>query len=385
MESQDRGAGRMYFETPVIQVMGRELVSFTDLQKSLAQLGFNSGSILLRLSFRTSETPLEEAMEQIGRYFQDAESKEGSGAHAGGVGNPESTPAASGPLLAEENTNPSSPPEPLSPSERKSASQEPIMKSLKNVSDADMQECSNNSDTLVNKNAAPSTETTTTEPSHRPISVFAPPSSSTPKAATHAFDEKDYEPTIDHAKLHQSRLSSTTTNKRLLSDAELAAQANERSKKNADVKEVEIKVRFPDQTQVVSKFSNVDTASVLYKFVRDLMVKENEPFSLKFSAAGGPKTVPAEKDSAVKLISGLGIVGRVLVSVVWEDGAGPETRGGAVLKSEFQDQAREIEVKEIEGFGVEERSERVDMKGKGKEESERKGGVPKWLKLPGRK
>ena len=64
------GAGRLYYERPVIQVMGRELSSFTDLQKTLAQLGFNSGTALLRLSFTTSDQPLEDAMKQIEGFFE---------------------------------------------------------------------------------------------------------------------------------------------------------------------------------------------------------------------------------------------------------------------------------------------------------------------------
>src|SRR3989440_9916428 len=67
------GQGRLYYETPVLQVMGRELSSFTDLQRSLSQLGFNSGNVLIKLSFRTSETPLEEAMGQIEENFKEAE------------------------------------------------------------------------------------------------------------------------------------------------------------------------------------------------------------------------------------------------------------------------------------------------------------------------
>jgi len=53
------GQGRLYYETPVLQVMGRELSSFTELQKSHVQLGFNSGSVLIKLNFRLSDMTLE--------------------------------------------------------------------------------------------------------------------------------------------------------------------------------------------------------------------------------------------------------------------------------------------------------------------------------------
>ena len=71
--STDAGAGRLYYERPVVQIMGRELTSFTDLQKTLAQLGCNNGSILLRLSFKPSDTPLEEAMAEIEGYFHSVD------------------------------------------------------------------------------------------------------------------------------------------------------------------------------------------------------------------------------------------------------------------------------------------------------------------------
>jgi tether containing UBX domain for GLUT4 len=70
MSAGASGAGRLNFEMPVIQVMNRELATVEDLQKTLAQIGLNSGSALLRLSFRDSGKPLEEAMEDITRYFK---------------------------------------------------------------------------------------------------------------------------------------------------------------------------------------------------------------------------------------------------------------------------------------------------------------------------
>jgi tether containing UBX domain for GLUT4 len=66
-------AGRLFYESPVIQIMGRELSSFTDMQMTLRDLGYNSGSVLLRLSFKLTEKPLEEAMLEISRYFKDVE------------------------------------------------------------------------------------------------------------------------------------------------------------------------------------------------------------------------------------------------------------------------------------------------------------------------
>ena len=370
-ENHGSGAGRLFFETPVIQVMGRELSSFTDLQKTLAQLGYNSGSALLRLTFRTTETPLEEAMQEIGQYFGDIETQNTEIRAAGSdtIATAESIKDMNKPLVAPDISNSHS-------------TQDPMSHHPHTPSEA----LNSTSDKITPENTPQEQKIKAPENGnpHRPVTVFAPSSSNTPRAASQAFNEKDYEPTIDHAKLHQSRLASTGTNKRLLSDAELAHQAEAQAQKYSNAKEVEIKVRFPDQMQTISKFSNLDNANTLYNFVRGLMARENEPFSLQFSSASGPRSMPSGAHGEIKLISGLGMVGRVLVNVVWEEGVSAEARGSSVLKEQYRQQAREIEVKEIEGTTVEDKPPSL-TKNTSKEEKERKGGVPKWLKLPGKK
>ena len=353
--------------------MGRELVSFTDLQKTLGQLGFNDGTALLRLSFRASETPLEEAMEHIGQYFTSME-----------VGD-----------QAIE-TNISSTVDQLSP--KASTYEQPIPEAQVAIK-PDTQPAPQGTpiveQAIISENStanlAPSAETTTQGPDQRTISIFAPPSSSAPYAARQAFNEEDYEPTLDHARLHQARLTQSGRNKRLPTDAEIAAQQEAQRQKTANVKEVDIKIRFPDQTQVVSQFSNADTGSSLHSFVKGLLETENEPFILNFSAARGPKTVP--NDAEIKLISGLAMTGRVLVNFLWDEGASVEARGGAILKDKFQSQAQEIQIPKIRdplvqqdqnsqqgsALGLNSTLQTAADVGKGK------GKVPKWLKLPGKK
>ena len=386
METGASGSGRLFYETPVIQVMGRELASFTDLQKSLAQLGFNSGSVLLRLNFRRTESPLEEGIAEIDRYFKSAAGEQSEGTKSVNAAKAEPAPSASGSFPAPNDSERRSPSEPSSPSQTQQPKQQPAATFPSQSPQANEPQARPESSAPVSD--APSTsDQSITGPDERPISVFAPSSASTPAASRRVFNEKDYEPTIAHAKMHQARLATSSINKRLPTEAELAVQAEAQAKRNAEAKDVEIKVRFPDQMQVVSKFSNLDNSKTLYSFVKSLMEKEDEPFSLKFSSARGPRSVPKAGD--VKLIGDLGMVGRVLVNVVWEAGASSEVRGaGSVLKPQFQDQAKQIEVKEIESAEIEEKeNESVEGKGKQKDEGarERKGGVPKWLKLPGKK
>lgn len=384
METGASGSGRLFYETPVVQVMGRELVSFADLQKSLAQLGFNSGGVLLRLSFRRTERPLEEAIVEIDQYFKSAEGEQTGGVHSASAAKAGSGPSVLEPFPAPNDRERPSPQEPSSPSQIQPPSQQSAALFSSQSPIGDEAQARPESSALLS-DALPTLDTIITGPPERPISVFAPSSASTPAASRQAFNEKDYEPTIAHAKLHQTRLATSSVNRRLPTDAELAVQAETQAKKTEDAKDVGIKVRFPDQMQVISTFSHLDTSTTLYDFVKGLMEKENEPFSLNFSSAQGPRSLP--KDGNVRLIGDLGMAGRVLVNVLWEVGASSEVRASSVLKPEFQNKAKQIEVKEIESVEtVEKANETVEGKGKQKDEGrERKGGVPRWLKLPGKK
>ena len=362
--------------------MGRELSSFTDLQKSLAQLGLNSGSVLLRLNFRRTENPLEDAIAEIDQYFKSTEGEQIGGIPSAGVATAESAPPASEASPPPNNSEKLPPTGPSSPPQIQSHPQQPATLSS---SQSPHEALAPPGSIALLSDPLSSSEQTIKGPAERPISVFAPSSGSTPAASRQAFNEKDYEPTIAHAKLHQARLATSSVNKRLPTDAELAIQAETQAKRNADAKDVEIKVRFPDQMQVISTFSNLDTSTTLYDFVKGLMKKESEPFSLNFSSAQGPRSIP--KEGNVRLIGDLGMTGRLLINVVWEAGASSEVRAGSILKPEFHNKAKQLEVKEIERVESEEKmNEIVEGKGKQKEEGrERKGGMPRWLKLPGKK
>ena len=251
--NQITGSGRLFHETPVIHMMGKEF-SFVDLQKTLSQLGLNSGSVLLRLSFRDTETPLEEAMAQIEGYFRSTERPGTSEAHAGSVGNVDSTSEAAQPT-PEDDINAGLPPESNSP--RGEASGAPSPEKY----DDGKVDMSPEPNLVSSTEPSIPTKETTAGHSQRPITVLAPPSTAVPAAARRPHIEKDYEPTIDHAKRHQSRLADFGRNKPLPSDAELAAQAEVQQKKLAEINEIKIKVRFPDQSQVIGTFSKLDAAA----------------------------------------------------------------------------------------------------------------------------
>ncbi|KAL1958771.1 hypothetical protein VTO42DRAFT_3890 [Malbranchea cinnamomea] len=376
--SGDSGAGRLFYQQPVVQLMGRELSSFTDLQKTLAQLGYNSGSILLRLSFRTTDRPIEEAMNEIEAYFQSVdedkklteENKTPSNVETPVLSKPteptlESTPAE---------TEQPSPPEPMTTTE-----QPPTTSTTTSITAA------SESQPLA---------------SSRPVTVYAPPSGSTPQSALFAYNEEDYVPTVDQAKAHQRYLEAAGRPGRLASDAELAAQESARQEKLARITEIDVKVRFPDQSQVVAKFGRNDTANDLYRFVRSCLDEglATEAFSLSHFAGRAQAAIPDSSDKY--LIKDLKMSGRVLVNFVWEGNAALAARsaGREILRPELRRAAAQIKVEDVGAMAVEDEKEpeqdrkaRMRRMGGGDNSSggtgagtgERK--IPKWLKLPGKK
>ena len=354
------GAGRLVHYGPVIQTLNRELSSFTDLQKSLAQLGVNSGNLLLRLSFRSTDIPLEEALDQMEEYLKPAEGSATGGAHAGAERSNESAPENGEGLLPDDTAATYMNPEPTNPNIKASPEANtmtgPAKQDDENTANFLKTQPQNSDSHLRNNGINDPSSLSTTASSASPyinrssITVFAPPSTSKPRAASISFNEKDYEPTIDHAKRHQSRLKDVGRNKRLPTDAEIAEQEAQQAEKRAAIKSVEIKIRMPDQTQVVDAFSDQETNETLYARVRGWM-KYEEPFVLSYNTRKGAQPVPAN-GPARKLIKDLGMEGRVLVTLSWGDGASPKARSDKVLKGEYQAQAQEIpappELQEVE-------------------------------------
>lgn len=361
------GAGRIFYEMPNLRggQNNKEFLAFDDLQKTIVGgLGVNSGSVLLRLTFKKTDKPLEEAMAEIGEYFKEEE------AAVSGTTSSEGASRAEVDGITEAISRMDS----VEPSGEDAGMKD------------DSPEAATTGESLVtpSKRPAPPSEEIILGPNGRSISVYAAPSSAVPKAALQPHNEDDYEPTIAHAKLHQSRLQNRGQNQRLLGDAELEQLEKERAEKLATVSKVDIKFRFPDQTSMVVPFTADDTAAHLYDFVKKSIQAEGEPFKLVYYGKG-PQTVPKDdKNLDKKLIKDLGLSGTVVVNVVWEDGASESARKGNTLKSEYLAKARDVAVPDV--AEVEAKEEDVTPtvdKGKGKENSEGGGSggkkIPKWL------
>jgi tether containing UBX domain for GLUT4 len=324
-KTDDGSSGRMYYETPVLNIMNREFSDFVDLQKTLSQIGFNSGSVLIRLSYRRTDQPLEEAMAKIDQYFQQAAEGGDAGTQpiTASAGESAAAQAAAGGLNME-------PPSAID-TEELVAGPSP-------------------------SRSAPASLTQETQPKSpvpesailaggRQITVFAAPTGTVPKATQHAFNEADYVPSIAHVKLHQSRLESKGRNTKLLSDAELEALEQEKKAKQLEVKETQIRIRFPDQTQVLFPVHAKDTGASLFEYVRGLIVAADQPFEIVYRGAKNPNEKIPDSNS-VYLIRDLGFRVPTLVIFHWQPGVPDSITKLPLLKEEHRAQAQPVHVPE---------------------------------------
>ncbi|KAI6355758.1 hypothetical protein MCOR25_008093 [Pyricularia grisea] len=367
------GAGQLYHEGPVLNVMGRELSSLTDLQKTLAQVGI-MGNVLITLSFKLSGMTLHEAMQQMEQFF--TEDSEASTAATSEKPKPEE-PAVTTHPSAQENT-----PQPLIHTNSAPESQDLNTNDDQSTSQPD-------ASTSAGQGTSQPAEAQSSSPG-RSMQVFAAPSASMPAAALTKDPESAFQPTIMHAQLHQQRLQQNSVNKRLPSDREIEAKQQAEAAKLASIKEVSIKVRFPDNTSAQWTFGPEDTSGSLYAEVRKVMADPTQPFKLVSPAAKGPGRTGDlidGSDEKHNLIRAYRLEGRVVATVVWADAVPPSVRKAPFLKGSVAQQAQQIQVpvipvstQDTEDVPMPTPTGRSEKKGDG-------SGVklPKWLKLPGKK
>jgi tether containing UBX domain for GLUT4 len=365
------GSGRLHYEQPVITVMPghKEQGSFVELQQTLSQLGFDSGSALLKLSYKNSGTPLEEAMRQITEYFQTGQpaSAGAEGAHASttdqltSIPDPDqAAPEASEVVAGEAVRNDEPDPEPMDVDQKPAA--EPVAEpevstehyageSIENISPAAaLAAATSTASSAPAQTDGPSeTSEPTSQPSNQPrnVQIFSAPTSSTPQAARNAFDPSDYEPTIQHAKSHQAALLNKTRNTRLLSDKELEEQEKERQAKidAAADKGGALRIRMPDGSLIQMNFNKADTAAGLYDFVRGFLERKNEPFQLKNTGSNGRLVLIPQNEQ--RLVYDLHFFNNELVTFQWADNASNEARASrSALSKEWADKATQLKVDE---------------------------------------
>ncbi|KAF2433411.1 hypothetical protein EJ08DRAFT_78144 [Tothia fuscella] len=371
-DAEGVGAGRLYYEMPVLQVMNRELASFVDLQKTLAQIGVTSGSSLLRLKYRNDGQPLEEAMTQISQYFKAAEepqtaTTEVHGAHASAAGQLESnpvpepmeeatpSPAAASPLQESQTTASLTAP----PAEPQS---EPPTDTPSHISPPPP----DNSSTLSTKTSPPPTKSS--------VKVYQAPSSDTPTAAQTPHNPNDYIPTIDHAKIHQSRLNDLSRNRRLPSDKEIAKDQEEKQAALAAVQQVKVRIRLPDQNMLEDTFDRSATAADLYDVVRLALRYPEQTFLLKYTDSKGKHTTLPEGPRL--LIRDLQWRGSTVIYMIWGDDVSDDIKKQPNLNDEFTNMAKALTVEQPLSQESEEPEEKRGMFGQklGGKDAKGKGG-----------
>ncbi|KAF1838613.1 hypothetical protein BDW02DRAFT_564712 [Decorospora gaudefroyi] len=365
------GAGRLHYEMPVITVMPghKEQSNFVELQQTLSQLGFDSGSALLKLSFRNSGTPLEEAMSQITQYFKSGEPASGGaeGAHAStsdqlaSIPDPDKAATEASEVVAGATVRNDEPdPEPMDVDAKPAAepTAEPEVstenyaaESLENVSPAAALAAATStaSTAPVQPSAATPVPLESQPATEKPrdFQIFSAPTSSTPQAARNAFNESDYLPTMEHAKSHQAALLNKTRNTRLLSDKELEEQEKERQAKidAAAEKGGAMRIRMPDGALIQMSFTKTDTAVGLYDFVRSFLEKKNEPFQLKNTGPTGRLVLIPRDDK--RLVQDLRFFNNELITFQWAENASAEARASrSTLAQEWRDKAQTLKVEE---------------------------------------
>lgn len=360
------GAGRLHYETPVITVMPahREQSDFVGLQQTLSQLGFDNGSALLKLSYKNSGLPLEEAMAQISQYFKSGQSDTAGaqGAYAAtsvqSISQPSTDPPTSGPdtTVAGETVRTDEPdPEPMEvdtrPTDLPKTEQEVPSNGVTAQNVGDMSPAASLQAATA---MAPTTQASSVRVNSgaggdqtRNVQIFSAPTSSTPQAARNAFNESDYLPTIEHAKVHQAQLLNKTRNQRLPSDKELEEQEKTRQEKReaAAARGGALRIRMPDGTLIQMSFNKDDTADVLYDFVKGFLDRKHEPFDLKYTSPTG-RLVLIEKNSK-RLSQDLRFSTNELITFQWAENASAEARASRkTLAQEWQAKATALKVEE---------------------------------------
>ncbi|KAG6023441.1 hypothetical protein E4U19_004362 [Claviceps sp. Clav32 group G5] len=371
--STTSGSGQLYYETPVLNIMGREFSTFEDFQRTLAQLGHNSGNVLIRLGFRRTEQTLFEALQQISQSFEEAESQEG-GAAVNSIS--DSARKEDSDLVAEQQRD-----------DAAAAASDAAAEG------ADATDAASRPDPTIesaSQETGPEATDVTTDPTssapsedpYQPVNVFLAPTGATPAAALVPASESDFTPTVAHAQLHQARLLQSSRNTRLPSDKELQDKAAAQEARIASIQSVLVKVRFPDNTSSEWRAGPSETGAFLYEAVRHVMADPSQKFHLLLS---GSKTLIQDSSSqAHNLVKTYKFSSRVLVNLVWEATVPDSVREQPFLRANVAMRAQEVKVPEV--THVEEDVPQEEVKKADQEERSEKRGdgvkkIPKWLKL----
>ncbi|POR33073.1 Tether containing UBX domain for GLUT4 [Tolypocladium paradoxum] len=363
------GSGQLYYETPVLNIMGRELATFADFQKTLSQLGHNSGSVLIRLSYKRTDRTLFEAMEQISQFFKESEEQDQKvdGSPADKKPDDEVQEQPQDAAMTDPAPQPSKAPTDI---------QQPPAQEEQHTNSTPAEQHP--------QEPSPNAEPSTAKDAYQPVNVFLAPTGTVPAAALAPPDEADFTPTLAHAQLHQARLQDSSRNRRLPSDKELEDRAAAEGARLAAITSVLVKVRFPDNTSSDWHVGPAQTGAFLYEAVRHVMASPQHPFHLVLP--GGKTVIRNDAGPRHELIKSYKLAGRVLVNLVWDDGVPAAARKQPFLKANFAQQGQAVRLPDVPRAVDDDdrpapaqqqpRAERSDSGGDGGAKK-----MPKWFKF----
>ncbi|KAI1649736.1 GLUT4 regulating protein TUG-domain-containing protein [Daldinia loculata] len=369
------GSGQLYYETPVLTIENRTLSTFADFQKSLSQLGYNSGGVLTRLSFQKTDKTLVDAMGEMSQFFKKEEM------------NQQKAQESSSEPTTNNEAAPSTDASPLDSVTSVPSVEKP---------ETDAPEATQHDDTDLSSAAqAPPVDTTDAmdvdvpSADNRPVTIFSAPTSGTPAAALREESDEVFAPRIEHAQAHQRLLKTAGENRRLLSDKELEEKAAAEAARVAAVKSIKIRVRFPDNFSAEWPFGPDDTGATLYAEIRKIMANEAVPFKLVLPP--GKTAIKDDSSPANKLIGGYRLSSNTLVNFMWDEKVPAEIRKLPFLKNSAAGHAQKVVVPEVPEVVVEDEAGHnaanisvpaPHSRGEGEGSAFKK---PKWLKGFGKK
>ncbi|KAK9361866.1 hypothetical protein V1504DRAFT_450513 [Lipomyces starkeyi] len=157
-----------------------------------------------------------------------------------------------------------------------------------------------------------SSSSTAASAGSRSVAVYLPPDK-TPEPVND-YDESIYEMTTVRAKAYQSLL--TTKSRKLTEGGPMLTKElrqKQETEKRAKVGKCEVRIRFPDQTQLLSTFNTTETIGDVMTFVRFSLVDPMIPFYFFITP---PRRVLA--DPSKTLVDDLGFGSREILYFAWD-------------------------------------------------------------------
>ncbi|KAK9462949.1 uncharacterized protein V1516DRAFT_671585 [Lipomyces oligophaga] len=206
-------------------------------------------------------------------------------------------------------------------------------------------------------------------------------------------DEELYEMSAGRAKIYQTMLTKksrklTEGGPMISRETRLALEAEKAQQHQAErqKKGIEVRIRFPDQTQLLGKFTGQETVGDVMTFVRFSLVDPMLPFYLFI-------TPPRRelRDESKKLIADLKFAAREIVYFAWDlkcierDFGKDYVVPNPALRPEVLKEAQDIanlELKAAEEQAKQEEKDEIERKQKGKTSGHLLGSSSKLTKPP---